>query len=449
MKGLRGCKIKAGKIGPLGFEDDRTYCLQKIHRDPETKEIKIYETMYSGFHLRMVLFATHVEQKQDGEKYLVITWTGPENPKAQAGESLPYDAQSEHQIRFPLRPSVEARDKVHLDLHGADTDAYSMGIDINTWFSKYLGFEAMLVYIGDNSRPVLGSIAPNGPLAQQKSLPPLFLRLRQALLLPFTTKRRPERISFADIGQYHIVTKESNDEVTRRVREEQGAGSLAMDVTKFRPNIVVSGSSAPFDEDYWAELTFAHREQAAGGGGKGIRMAVTANCWRCQSITVDFATGRPTEDARGLAWKKLNRDRRVDAGWKYGPVFGRYAFCDAADVGREICLGDEVALTKRWRERTTFGELHVCFGLTWWLWRRFYANKFSCGRLASEQSCRQYVQVSSRRPFKGSKTNHCQVVFLLIGLNETMNWLPQRDEPLKNVVNGRIELVELRSVCLG
>lgn len=357
--------MEAGRIGPLGFEDDRIYCLQKIHRDPATKEITGYETMYSGFHLRMVLFVSHVEQEQDGQKHLVITWIRPKDSRAhRPDEPLPYDARNEHQIRFPLHPSVKGMDKLTLDMHGSATDAYLMGSDIGAWFSRYLGFEAMLVYIGDHSRPVLGSIAPNSPLAQQKRLPPLL-----RCLMSMFSRRGAERISFADVGQYHVVTKESNDEVTRRVCEDKEGGPVAaadenglkMDVTKFRPNIVLSGSPAPFDEDYWAELTFSHREHGERrrrSGKKTARMAVTANCWRCQSITVDFATGRPAEDARGLAWKKLNRDRRVDAGWKYGPVFGRYAFCDTADVGKEICLGDEVVLTKRCCERTTFGKLH-------------------------------------------------------------------------------------------
>lgn len=63
---------------------------------------------------------------------------------------------------------------------------------------------------------------------------------------------------------------------------------------------------------FWLELTFAG----------GTRMAVTANCYRCQSIMVDYLTGNSYEDDRGQIWKKLHKDRRVNQGAKYSPVFG-------------------------------------------------------------------------------------------------------------------------------
>ena len=46
VKGLGGCRLDQATIGPQGFEDDRTFCLEKIHRDSETGEITVWETMY-------------------------------------------------------------------------------------------------------------------------------------------------------------------------------------------------------------------------------------------------------------------------------------------------------------------------------------------------------------------------------------------------------------------
>lgn len=304
--------------------------------------------MYSGFHLRMVLFSTLIENDDGQEKFLVITWTGPENAHVRPGQQAPWSAHNEHQIRLPLRPDFGQLEKLHLDLHGAATDAYDMGDEISAWFSKYLGFETRLAYIGKNSRPVLGSGAPHSDLAVQKRLPPLLYRLRQSIL-PSSLKPAAERISFADIGQFLVATNESNDEVSRRLREEQDEAGIEMDVTKFRPNVIVSGSPAPFDEDYWAELVFPG----------GLHMALTGNCWRCQAITVDYETGKPAADARGLAWKKLNKDRRVDKGWKYSPVFGRYGYCGTSDAGKEIRAGEEVVLTRRNKERTVFGTSFI------------------------------------------------------------------------------------------
>ncbi|CAO2657781.1 Nn.00g039070.m01.CDS01 [Neocucurbitaria sp. VM-36] len=332
IKGLGGCKINAGKIGQQGFEDDRSFCLQKIHRDPNTNEIKQWETMYSGFHLHMTLFKQKIEVDKDGRKYITVTRVGPENPTP---DQLEYTG-TEFQIRFPLRPDTSGLEKLHLDLHGSATDAYDMGKEVSAFFTKWFGFETHLAYIGNNSRVVLGSGAPNSPLALAKRSPftaPL-RRLLPSFLVPKT-----ETITFQDIGQYLVVTKESNDEVSSRLDE-----GVQMDITKFRPNIIISGSPAAYDEDYWSQIVLPGN----------IKMEFGGTCWRCQAITVDYSTGKKAEGDEGMVWKKLAKDRRVDKGWKYGPVFGKYSYTSLKDAGKEIRAGDEVVLTRRNKERPIF-----------------------------------------------------------------------------------------------
>ena len=121
---------------------------------------------------------------------------------------------------------------------------------------------------------------------------------------------------------------------------------MEMDITKFRPNIIVSGSPAPYDEDYWALVEFPG----------DIKMEFGGTCWRCQAITVDYKTGKKAEGDEGMVWKKLAADRRVDKGWKYGPVFGKYSYTARKDYGKEIRAGDEVRLTRRVKERPVFGK---------------------------------------------------------------------------------------------
>jgi uncharacterized protein YcbX len=79
-------------------------------------------------------------------------------------------------------------------------------------------------------------------------------------------------------------------------------------------------------------------------------------CWRCQAITVDKKTGQKADGEEGLVWKTLSKDRRVDKGWKYGPVFGKYSYTGLGEVGKVIRSGDEVLLTKRSEERPVFGK---------------------------------------------------------------------------------------------
>jgi len=214
-----------------------------------------------------------------------------------------------------------------------------MGETISTWFSQRMGFEVVLTYIGNNSREVLGSAAPHSEQAMSKSFSS---RIRR--MIPLFTPQE-ERIAFNDIGQYLVVTQSSTDNVSTRLPE-----GMHMDVSKFRPNIVLCGPSEPFEEDFWAELEF----RLAGTDQRNTSMHLTANCYRCQSITVDYKTGKPAEDESGLVWKKLNKDRRVDKGAKYSPVFGRYGFCPTGEVGKVIRVGDEVRVVKKNLQRTVF-----------------------------------------------------------------------------------------------
>lgn len=337
MKGLGGVKLDTATIGRQGFEDDRTFCLEKIHRDPDTGEIKVWETMYSGFHMQMVQFQCIVEDRDLGPQKAMITITrlGPENPNPQ---QLEYTGKSEHQIQFPLRPGVKDLEKVHLDLHGSATNAWDMGPEVSKWLSKYLGFETKLVYIGTGSRVVLGSGAPNGDMALAKRAP-VTAPIRR--LIPKLFKTPTETITFQDIGQYLVVTKESNDQVSSRLQ------GVEMDIHKFRPNIIVSGSPEAYDEDYWSQLVFS-------SGGKPLKMNFGGTCWRCQAITADLKTGKKADGEAGEVWKRLASDRKVDKGWKYGPVFGKYSYTGLRDVGRTISVGDTAVLTKRVRERPIF-----------------------------------------------------------------------------------------------
>ncbi|KAH7635516.1 hypothetical protein B0T09DRAFT_405546 [Sordaria sp. MPI-SDFR-AT-0083] len=107
-----------------------------------------------------------------------------------------------------------------------------------------------------------------------------------------------------------------------------------------------------------------------------------SNCARCTSLNVDYDTGKPAKREMGSVLKKLMKDRRVDPGMKWSPVFGRYAFVgesvsvsvsegevwkqegeegqEGAEAWRRekeeqemwISVGDEVQVTRRNEERT-------------------------------------------------------------------------------------------------
>lgn len=346
VKALRGSALQKAHIGEYGMVGDRTFSLQRVHRDADHPEKPPrYETMLAGYYLQLALFRATIEHEGNRENsvdgQVVVTWCG-RNTEFDTAK----DITTPDKIQFPLKPDVAGRKSFETSLHGSTAMAFDMGDELSQWFSDRTGMEIRLVFIGDGSRPVLGpTMAPNskGGLSKRRILD------RVKGFLPFFTFPA-ERLVFNDIAHYLVVTEESNDALTAKLED-----GCEMDVTKFRPNIVLKGASAPWVEDYWGEVTF----------DGGIQMPLMANCYRCQSITVDYDTGKTATDDRGMAWKKLNKDRRVDKGAKYSPVFGRYGYCFGSSTGKTVEIGQKGKVTHINEQRTTFDWPHLTgFGLT-------------------------------------------------------------------------------------
>lgn len=146
-------------------------------------------------------------------------------------------------------------------------------------------------------------------------------------------------VNFSDAAALLVASESSLEDLHPRLPD----GEKAI-LEKFRPNIVVDGDGTPWAEDYWAELTLPR---------VGGRIILTSNCVRCVSVNVDLDKGRMGEGESGTLLKKLMKDRRVDPGKKWEPVFGRYGF---PTTRAEISVGDEVIVTKRNTNHTVSSE---------------------------------------------------------------------------------------------
>jgi uncharacterized protein YcbX len=347
VKSLRPVSVESASIGRYGFANDRVFMLLKVHSDPETSDVTRLENMHISDFPKMALFLTSLEA-EDGPNSshpnkVVVTYTPP---RPTSPEQLSHGAAND-QISIPLQPATQPLEKIQVEMHKSPITAYNMGSSYNDWFSARFGYEVILAFIGSNSRAVLGNLSPNaaGTLpTPQSTTSSLFSSLRSMIPLPKPTTagvKDDSRIAFQDCAHFLVVTTESLANVSARLPDGQ-----TMDVTKFRPNIVLSGAEGgAWVEDYWGELTIAD----------DILVPLTANCVRCQSINVDYATGAPGTDESGTVLKRLQKDRRVDAGAKYNPCFGRYGFRHKDDVGKRVSVGMKVAVTKVNEERTKFG----------------------------------------------------------------------------------------------
>lgn len=288
------------------------------------------ENMHITFFPEMGLFLTELRIDHKGaiSGTVIVTYHSP-------GQTQGRD------IEIPLQPETTSLEVVDVVMHSSPTKAYDMGSQYNRWFSECFGYEVVLVYLGENLRPVLGNLSPNAANGQSAKSSSWFSSVASNIPLLGTSTKENEGITFADCAPFLVVTEESVADVSTRLPDGE-----EMDITKFRPNIVLSGSSNAWDEDFW--------------GGIRVRgdldIILTQNCVRCVSLNVDYATGKPATGEAGSILKKLMKDRRVDPGTKYSPVFGRYGFLAKEVEGMAITIGDEVTVTKKNAERTQFGR---------------------------------------------------------------------------------------------
>jgi uncharacterized protein YcbX len=255
------------------------------------------------------------------------------------------DTSKQSSLSIPLEPETSDLAPTEITMHSSPTPAFIMPQKYSDWFSTCFGYPTSLIYLGpSNTRDVkfadMQPVPPN-PLTNflYTHLPSLKPYITSIMGMPQTS---PWEITFADCAPFLVASQTSLDDVSARLPQD-----MTMDITKFRPNIVLKGALAPFQEDYWGKITL----------GNGMQVLLTHNCVRCKSINIDYETGKPGEGGKGEVLKRLQKDRRVDVGAKWSPVFGRYGFWNA-EVGEKkvIRAGERVDVTK------------VNEGLTVWNW---------------------------------------------------------------------------------
>ncbi|GKU00790.1 mosc containing protein [Fusarium langsethiae] len=314
IKGIQGIQVQSARLGPQGLQHDRQFMLCKIEKSGELKKLQLSE------HTECSLFKPEVIGDKIRVKYLI-----PKDPL------VPWKPEQDTVLEIPIEPKLKDLARADINLHQSLVVAYRMGHDYDAWFTACFGFDTALIYIGDGRRPVLGTFSPKSQKA-----PPSWVSLLVSYLSGNKASSAEEDwITFSDCAPYLVVTEESLNNVRARLSTSD------VDMKAMRPNIVLDGEAA-WDEDFWAQLVFS---------GAHV-IALTKNCNRCTSLNVDYKTGRTAEGERGTVLKKLMSDRRVDAGLKYSPVFGRYGFLTSkSDDNAIVFIGDNVEVTARQKER--------------------------------------------------------------------------------------------------
>lgn len=312
IKSLRGVSIPTAKICAQGIEYDRRYILLKC-RDDGT-----YKYGFVGDMPEMALFHSALSSPTT----FTVSYHTPPAPVA------PFNHSQQTTIEIPFEPVVTNLEQTEITLHKkSDFPAYIMPDKYNKWFSECFGYKVVLAYLGDG----LGS--PTKEKNAQDWIPKL------EAIIPNPS----ETLAFSDGGALLVTSEKSMEDLHPRLANDEKAIH-----EKFRPNIIVDGAAAPWDEDFWGELHLP---------ASGIKIVLTTHCARCVSINVDLEKGTMGDGDSGKLLKKMMRDRRVDPGQKWTPIFGRYGFPLSAG---EIQVDDEVVVSRRNTEHTTWSKSHQC-----------------------------------------------------------------------------------------
>ena len=193
----------------------------------------------------------------------------------------------------PLEVAVpDPRAQTPVEIWASQLTAAAAGVEADAWFSKALGCTARLVHLDDPTR------RPTSPAFSEPD----------------------DRVSFADGYPLLLATEESLVALNDVVVASSPTGRDPLPMTRFRPNVVVSGV-APWVEDDWRRIRI----------GDAIFRAVKG-CARCVLTTIDPDTAdREKEPIRSLA--KIRR-------WDGATWFGINLVPDTHGV--TIRVGDDV-----------------------------------------------------------------------------------------------------------
>ncbi|RLM54917.1 molybdenum cofactor sulfurase [Panicum miliaceum] len=141
------------------------------------------------------------------------------------------------------------------------------------------------------------------------------------------------KLNFVNEGQLLLVSEESISELNSRLSSGNGNGKqrVFVDAMRFRPNIVVSGST-PYDEDNWKRLNIGGAYFTSMGG-----------CNRCQMINLYQSSGQVIKSKEPLA--TLASYRRQKGKILFGILLNYEDSMDEEDdtvVERWIKVGQEV-----------------------------------------------------------------------------------------------------------
>jgi len=238
LKGARPIEMGQLELGEFGFKYDRHWMI--INN----------ETLRA------------VTQRQSSKLTLII-------PKLTKNELI-LEAPDMENLVISLNSSMPKND-ITVGVWDDYIVAWDEGPKANAWISKFLGYQCRIVRMKIN---------------------------HDRKILKHTATGCKNQCSFADGYPFLIVNTVSMDDLNKRLIENS---SRILPITRFRPNIVLSGNLKPWEEDFWIKVKI----------GSTI-FHVVKPCDRCRVPTIDQFTGEQGEEpAKTLRTFRQNSDKAI------------------------------------------------------------------------------------------------------------------------------------------
>ena len=336
IKSIRGIELDATTVTKYGFANDRCFMVLKPTKEDDGSTT--YKNTAIANDNEMCRFFPAFDSSSSRDSFTVTF--------------KPVDGSADKTISIPLEPETDDLALVDVLMHKSPTQAFLMPAKYNDWFTSCFGYDVVLAYIGNNTRDCrMTSSRYKAHETSNTSITNTATNWLSNVTSIITGNGAADDTSvlkFADVAPYLIVSSKSMADVWSRLPEGE---KDTFDITKFRPNLIVSGAEKAWEEDYWAEISITAQDKE-----EPVKIECEHNCGRCRSINIDYATGAQGTGEAGKMLKKLASDRRVDQGTKWSPIFGRYSFLHPNSEGREIRVGDRVEVSRKNEGHTAFGE---------------------------------------------------------------------------------------------
>lgn len=313
VKSMRGVSVQSADVGKHGLS-----CGKNVDRQfmivTETDKRMITARRYP----RIVLISAYVDDNKN-----ILTLSTPE--------------MSDINVDIPM----EVPDKVETDVFESACKGHDMGDSVAKWISKFvlneeIGLRLITHFMPSmqaTSRSMFGLrkiVHPNESTTIESSRQ----HHASAAVKPFV---RPDDVPlYADGFGYFLLAEESVNKLNERLKDNN-VHDLVVEKTRFRPNIYVSGTKSPFEEDKWLYVRIGN-----------CLFRNSALCDRCVFTTVDPETGikHPTgEPLKTLKQFRSSLNPQERKAYGDSPFFGinlGVDKCGTIKVGDKIYIGEPI-----------------------------------------------------------------------------------------------------------